>query len=69
MRRALEAAAVIMLAACGGDSGPVEPANNGSIRGIVTDNAGATVANAAVELTGNGQAARTTNSGAEGVYT
>jgi CubicO group peptidase (beta-lactamase class C family) len=43
--------------------------DDGSIRGTVTDDAGATVANVAVELTGNAQAARTTNSGAGGVYT
>ena len=62
---------VVLLAACGGDGDPIEvdPDTNGSIRGTVTDNTGATVANAAVALTGNGQAARTTNSGADGVYT
>ena len=67
---ALFAAAVVMLAACGGGGDPASALNsNGSIRGTVTDNTGATVANAAVALTGNGQAARTTNSGADGVYT
>jgi pimeloyl-ACP methyl ester carboxylesterase len=71
VRRALEVAAVVVLAACGGDGDPTQvgPETNGSIRGTVTDNAGATVANAAVALTGNAQAARTANSGADGVYT
>ena len=71
VRRALELAAVVLLAACGGDGDPVKvgPAPNGSIRGTVTDNTGGTVANAAVALTGSAQAARTTNSGADGVYT
>ena len=68
VRRALKVAAVVILAACGGDGGPVQ-VTNGSIRGTVTDNTGAAVANAAVALTGNGQAARTTNSGADGAYT
>ena len=68
---ALFAAAVVILAACGGGDDPTEvtPANTGSIRGTVTDNAGATVANAAVALTGNAQAARNTNSSTDGVYT
>ena len=61
-------AAVVILAACGGVD-PIATDTNGSIRGTVTDNSGAVVANAAVELTGNAQAARTTNSGANGVYT
>jgi len=69
VRRALEVAAVVILAACGGGGGPTQVATNGSIRGTVTENTGATVANAAVALTGNGQAARTTASGADGVYT
>ena len=68
VRRALEAAAFVILAACG-DGDPIGTSDNGSIRGTVTDNTGATVANAAVGLTGNAQAARTTNSGAGGVYT
>src|SRR5688572_17544324 len=68
VRRALEFAAVVSLAACVG-SDPVGTTSNGSIRGTVTDNTGAAVANAGVELTGNGQAARTTISGADGVYT
>ena len=70
MKRALTiaASAVAILAACGGDSGPTAT-TSGSIRGTVTDNTGATVPNAAVELTGNGQAVRTTNTGVDGVYT
>jgi dienelactone hydrolase len=66
--RPLMAAAVVLLAACGGGD-PVSAAAKGSIRGSVADNTGATVPNAAVGLTGNGQAARNTNSGADGVYT
>ena len=71
VRRALTVAAVLVLAACGGDGDPITagPEANGSIRGTVTDHTGATVANAAVALTGNAQAARTTSSGADGVYT
>ena len=65
--RAFGVAVVLILAACGG-SDPIGTSSNGSIRGTVTDNTGASVANAAVELTGNGQAARTTKSGADGVY-
>lgn len=68
VRRALSVVAVVILAACGGDGDPTQ-VTDGSIRGIVTDNTGATVANAAVALTGSGQAPRTTNSGADGVYT
>jgi hypothetical protein len=71
VRRALEVAAVVILAACGGDGGgppTVGPVTNGSIRGTVNDNTGAPVPNAAVALSGNGQA-RTTNSGADGAYT
>ena len=69
--RALRIATVVMLAACGGgsDTTDVPPDNAGSIRGTVTDNTGATVPNAAVVLTGNAQAARTANSGNDGVYT
>ena len=61
----------VLFAACGGDSNPTEvrPDAHGSIRGTVTDNTGATVANAAVSLTGNAQAARTTKSNDDGVYT
>src|SRR5687767_3098907 len=67
VRRAIEVAAVVSLAACGG-SDPISTTSNGSIRGTVTDNTGATVANAAVALTGNAKAARNTNSDANGVY-
>jgi dienelactone hydrolase len=67
-RHSLMTAAVVLLAACGGGD-PVGTAAKGSIRGAVTDNTGATVPNAAVGLTGNAQSARTTNSGADGVYT
>jgi hypothetical protein len=69
VRRALNLAAVVLLAACGGDGGPAEVDTSASIRGTVTDNTGAAVANAAVALTGSAQAPRTTNSGADGVYT
>jgi N-acetylneuraminic acid mutarotase len=68
-RRALRVAAVVVLAACGGGGDPVRPDTPGSIRGTVTDHTGGTVANAAIALTGNGQADRTTTSGANGVYT
>jgi hypothetical protein len=61
--------AVVLLAACGGDPTEVQTDTNGSIRGTVTDHTGAIVANAAVTLTGNAQADRITNSGANGVYT
>jgi dienelactone hydrolase len=68
VRHPLLVAAVVILAACGGGD-PVGTATKGSIRGAVADNTGATVPNAAVALTGNSQARRTTNSGADGVYT
>jgi D-alanyl-D-alanine carboxypeptidase len=68
VRRALGIAAVFMLAACGG-SDPVNSIDNGTIRGAVNDDTGASVSNAGVALTGNGQAARSTTSGADGVYT
>lgn len=58
----------VMLAACGGGDSTGAVAS-GSIRGTITDNTGAAVASAAVALSGNAQAARTTNSGADGVYT
>src|SRR5690349_12555956 len=63
--------AIVVLAACGGSGGTTDasPDTNGSIRGTVTDNTGATVPNAAVALTGNAQATRTSNSSADGVYT
>ena len=69
--RALRLAAVVILAACGGGGGPTDegPDNTGSIRGTVSSSTGATVASAVVTLTGNAQASRTTNSGADGVYT
>lgn len=66
---AARVALAVLLAACGSDPDPLGVTEDGSIRGTVTDDAGATVANAAVELTGNAQTARTTNSGADGVYT
>ena len=69
MWRALSVAAVVLSAACGGTTDPIGVTDDGSIRGIVTDNTGASVPNAAVALTGNAQAARSTNSGVDGVYT
>jgi hypothetical protein len=63
------ALAALFIAACTGSTTGSRTDTSGSIRGTVTDNTGATVANAAVALTGNAQAARTTNSGADGVYT
>ena len=69
VRRALAVAAVASLAACGADGGLVDTTSNGSIRGRVADDAGAGIANAAVTMTGNAQTARTTNSGADGVFT
>src|SRR5215212_9902867 len=69
-RRVLTVAAIVILAACGGDGATESgPDATGSIRGTVTDNGGAGVANAVVALSGNAQAARTTTSGANGVYT
>ena len=68
VRRALALTALLTVAACGGSDDPTGTMN-GSIRGTVTDNTGATVANAAIALTGNGQAARTANSAADGSYT
>ena len=72
MRSVFKVAAFAILASCGSSGGgpsDVETNISGSIRGTVTDNTGATVANAAVALNGNAQAARTTTSGADGVYT
>ena len=66
--RAIAAVALVALAACGGDRDPISTVTNGSIRGSVTDNTGASVASAAIALTGNAQAARTTTSGADGAY-
>ena len=65
---ALMAPAVMVLASCGGD-GPTDTATDGSIRGFITDNGGTGVVNAAVVLTGDAQAARTTTSSANGLYT
>ena len=62
-------ALAVLLSACGSSADPVGETGDGSIRGAVTDNTGAAVANVAVELTGNALAARTTNSGADGGYT
>jgi dienelactone hydrolase len=69
MKPAVALIALFISAACGGGSDPIDTNINGSIQGTVTDNTGASVANAAVALTGNAQAARTTNSGADGAYT
>jgi uncharacterized protein len=72
MRRASVVAAIAVLAACGTHSGgptQVETNTSGSIRGTVADNSGAAVGNASVVLSGNAQAARTTTSGSNGVYT
>lgn len=69
VRRAFQLAAVVVLAACGSDGDPFGATSKGSIRGNVTDNTGAAVANAGVELTGNTQAARNTTSGPDGSYT
>ena len=66
--RALQLAAFVLIAACG-DGDPTGTTASGSIRGTVTDNTGATVANAAVVLSGNSQPDRTTSSGGDGVYT
>ena len=69
IRRAVDIAALLILGACGGNGGPTQVApGNGSIQGSVTDNTGASVPNAAVSLSGNAEAARTTNSGTDGVY-
>ncbi len=68
--RAVALGAWFMLAACGGDgASKVVTPETGSIRGTITDNAGATVANAAVTLsTASTQSARVATSGADGVY-
>jgi D-alanyl-D-alanine carboxypeptidase len=66
---ALVGLVVTLLAACGSDGEAIGIASHGSIRGIVTDSTGATLSNVAVALTGIGEAARTTNTGAGGVYT
>jgi plastocyanin len=73
MRRFIRAAAVILLAACGGsDGGPSDPGGGnslGSIRGNVNDNTGAPVPSATVNLTGNAQSSRSTTTGTDGAYT
>jgi D-alanyl-D-alanine carboxypeptidase len=60
-----------MLAVTGCDRDPIRvgPDTRGSILGTITDDVGAPVRDAAVALTGNAQARRTTSSGATGVYT
>ena len=68
MRRALRIAAVVILAACGGD-GATDVGTTGRIGGTFSYHTGAIVANAAVALTGNAQADRTTNTATNGVYT
>ena len=57
----------VLLAACGSDD-PIGTSDTGSILGTVVETNGAAVASATVELTGNGQGARTTSTGADGVY-
>jgi N-acetylneuraminic acid mutarotase len=71
MKPTMVLAAACILAACGGDGAPsaVPPETTGNIRGTVTDNTGATVANAAVVLTRSGQDNRTASSGTDGAYT
>ena len=69
LRRSLAVAGLVLLAACGDDGDPTGTADTGSIRGTVTDDTGAPVADAGIELTGNEQDARTTTTGADGVYT
>lgn len=61
----------LCISACGGSGDPIQvgPNTDGSIRGTVTDNASAYMANIAVTLTGNAQAARTSSTGTNGVYT
>ena len=65
---AMTLAISIVVAACGGGEA-TGTSGIGSIRGTVSDNTGASVANVTIRLTGNAQAARTTTSGADGVYT
>ena len=70
MKTAVALVALIIVTACGGKGDPIQVGTTGgSIRGSVNDNSGAAVANATVALAGNAQAARTTKSGADGVYT
>ena len=59
MKPAIVLFGVLILAACGGDGATGSRSEtNGSIRGTVTDNTGANVANAPVALSGNAQATR-----------
>lgn len=67
-RGALALATVAVLGACGGGTTDPTSTATGSITGTVTDNTGATVPNATVVLTGNGQAARTATTGTNGVF-
>ena len=69
VRRSLAAAAIVLLAACADDADPTGTTDTGSIRGTVTDDIGAPVANAGIELTGNDQDARTTTTATDGEYT
>jgi uncharacterized protein len=62
------AAFVALLAACGGNGDPLGETAEGSIRGTVADAVGVGVPNAAMSLTGNGQASRATSTGADGAY-
>ena len=68
MRRALGVVAIVLVA-CADERDPIRVFGDGSIRGTVTDNSGAPVADAAVELSGNEQTARSTTAGADGVFT
>ncbi|HYD52363.1 MAG TPA: kelch repeat-containing protein [Gemmatimonadaceae bacterium] len=70
MRPKIALLAAFLVAACGGEGDPTEVRpGTGTIRGTVTDNTGATVANAVVVLSGNAQPSRSTTSGGAGVYT
>lgn len=70
----LAAAAVLLILGCGGgDSGggggPTTPlVTTGSVRGNVTDQSGAGIGGATVGMTATGQAARSTTTGSDGVY-
>lgn len=66
--------AALGFAACGGGGGPMQPGGGatGSVSGAVTENTTGGVVGvvgASIALTGNGQAARNTTSGANGSYT
>ena len=65
--RALAIATLILVTACG-DGDPTGTGTTGSIHGTVTDDTGASVANAAVALSGNGESERSTQSDADGAY-